>query len=94
MIEMHELMQEYYHYALKKTVEGEAALNYLKERGFTEDLIDSRKIGYAPNNSHFCHDFYRRKVTIYNLHMRLVYYQEMKRTSVIMIDLEIELCSR
>jgi DNA primase len=36
MIEMHELMQDYYHYALKKTVEGEAALNYLKERGFTE----------------------------------------------------------
>lgn len=61
MIEMHELMQEYYHYALKKTVEGEAALNYLKERGFTEDLIDSRKIGYAPNNSHFCHDFLQKK---------------------------------
>ncbi|HLR19726.1 MAG TPA: DNA primase [Staphylococcus sp.] len=61
MIEMHELMQEYYHYALKKTVEGEAALNYLKERGFTDDLIDSRKIGYAPNNSHFCHDFLQKK---------------------------------
>ncbi|PTL06327.1 DNA primase [Staphylococcus gallinarum] len=61
MIEMHELMQEYYHYALKKTVEGEAALNYLKERGFTEDLIDSRKIGYAPNNAHFCHDFLQKK---------------------------------
>lgn len=61
MIEMHELMQEYYHYALKKTVEGEAALNYLKERGFTEDLIDSRKIGYAPNNSYFCHDFLQKK---------------------------------
>ncbi len=52
MIEMHELMQEYYHYTLK-TVEGEAALNYLKERGFTDALIDARKIGYAPNNSHF-----------------------------------------
>ncbi|MCD8825958.1 DNA primase [Staphylococcus gallinarum] len=61
MIEMHELMQEYYHYALKKTVEGEAALNYLKERGFTEDLIDSRKVGYAPNNAHFCHDFLQKK---------------------------------
>ncbi|MCG7338602.1 DNA primase [Staphylococcus sp. ACRSN] len=61
MIEMHELMQEYYHYALKKTVEGEAALNYLKERGFTDDLIDARKIGYAPNSSHFCHDFLQKK---------------------------------
>ncbi len=61
MIEMHELMQEYYHYALKKTVEGEAALNYLKERGFTDALIDARKIGYAPKNSHFCHDFLKKK---------------------------------
>ncbi|WP_436859884.1 DNA primase [Staphylococcus caeli] len=61
MIEMHELMQEYYHYALKKTVEGEEALNYLKARGFTDDLIDSRKIGYAPNNAHFCHDFLQKK---------------------------------
>ncbi|MCE4985673.1 DNA primase [Staphylococcus arlettae] len=61
MIEMHELMQEYYHYALKKTVEGEAALNYLKERGFTDELIDARQIGYAPNNTHFCHDFLQKK---------------------------------
>ncbi|ALM57178.1 DNA primase [Staphylococcus equorum] len=61
MIEMHELMQEYYHYALKKTVEGEAALTYLKERGFTDALIDARKIGYAPKNSHFCHDFLQKK---------------------------------
>ncbi len=61
MIEMHELMQEYYHYALKKTVEGEAALTYLKERGFTDELIDGRKIGYAPNNAHFCHDFLQKK---------------------------------
>lgn len=61
MIEMHELMQDYYHYALKKTVEGEAALNYLKERGFTDELIDSRKIGYAPKNANFCHDFLQKK---------------------------------
>ncbi|RIL82789.1 DNA primase, partial [Staphylococcus cohnii] len=61
MIEMHELMQDYYHYALKKTVEGEAALNYLKERGFTDELIDRRKIGYSPKNAHFCHDFLQKK---------------------------------
>ncbi|KYH14392.1 DNA primase [Staphylococcus kloosii] len=61
MIEMHELMQQYYHYALKKSVEGEAALAYLKDRGFTDELIDARKIGYAPNNSHFCHDFLEKK---------------------------------
>lgn len=61
MIEMHELMQAYYHYALVKTVEGEAALNYLKERGFSNEMIEKRKIGYAPDNATFCHDFLEKK---------------------------------
>ena len=61
MIEMHELMQSYYHYALLKTVEGEAALSYLKDRGFSTETIESRKIGYAPNNAQFCHDFLQKK---------------------------------
>ncbi|KGF27601.1 MULTISPECIES: DNA primase [Staphylococcus] len=61
MIEMHELMHEYYQYALLKTVEGEEALNYLIKRGFTEKLIKSRGIGYAPNHTHFCHDFLQQK---------------------------------
>ncbi|MDU0568164.1 DNA primase [Staphylococcus haemolyticus] len=61
MIEMHELMHEYYQYALLKTVEGEEALNYLTKRGFTEELIKSRGIGYAPNHTHFCHDFLQQK---------------------------------
>ena len=47
MIEMHELINEYYMYALMKSVEGEEALNYLVNRGFTEELIKSRGIGYA-----------------------------------------------
>lgn len=61
MIKMHELMQEYYHYVLMKTVEGEEPLKYLKSRGFTEELLKERKIGFAPDNSHFCHDFLQRK---------------------------------
>lgn len=61
MIKMHELMQEYYHYVLMKTVEGEEPLKYLKSRGFTKELLKERKIGFAPDNSHFCHDFLQRK---------------------------------
>ncbi|MGW9856097.1 DNA primase [Staphylococcus hominis] len=61
MIEMHELINEYYMYALMKSVEGEEALKYLINRGFTEELIKTRGIGYAPNNSHFCHDFLQQK---------------------------------
>lgn len=61
MIEMHELIQDYYHYALMKTVEGEEALNYLRQRGFNDELIKQRQIGYAPDSSHFCHDFLEKK---------------------------------
>ncbi|HGO2096584.1 TPA: DNA primase [Staphylococcus aureus] len=61
MIEMHELIQEFYYYALTKTVEGELALTYLQERGFTDALIKERGIGFAPDSSHFCHDFLQKK---------------------------------
>ncbi|HDJ3124321.1 TPA: DNA primase [Staphylococcus aureus] len=61
MIEMHELIQEFYYYALTKTVEGEQALTYLQERGFTDALIKERSIGFAPDSSHFCHDFLQKK---------------------------------
>ncbi|HHA6840171.1 DNA primase [Staphylococcus aureus] len=61
MIEMHELIQEFYYYALTKTVEGEQALTYLQERGFTDALIKERGIGFAPDSSHFCHDFLQKK---------------------------------
>ncbi|SQE40964.1 DNA primase [Staphylococcus aureus] len=61
MIEMHELIQEFYYYALTKTVEGEQALTYLLERGFTDAIIKERGIGFAPDSSHFCHDFLQKK---------------------------------
>ncbi|HDG5489067.1 TPA: DNA primase [Staphylococcus aureus] len=61
MIEMHELIKEFYYYALIKTVEGEQALTYLQERGFTDALIKERGIGFAPDSSHFCHDFLQKK---------------------------------
>ncbi|CAC5993215.1 DNA primase [Staphylococcus aureus] len=61
MIEMHELIQGFYYYALTKTVEGEQALTYLQERGFTDALIKERGIGFAPDSSHFCHDFLQKK---------------------------------
>lgn len=61
MIDMHELMAENYHYILKHTEEGEQALNYLKSRGFTEELINDRKIGYAPNQPKFTKEFLEKK---------------------------------
>ncbi|ARJ49874.1 DNA primase [Staphylococcus lutrae] len=61
MIQMHEELLEYYHYLLNKTVEGEKALQYLYERGFTNEMIDARKIGYAPDSSHFATDYMNKK---------------------------------
>ena len=60
MIEMHELIQEFYYYALTKTVEGEQALTYLLERGFTDALIKERGIGFAPDSSHFVMIFFKK----------------------------------
>lgn len=86
-------MHEYYQYALLKTVEGEEALNYLTKRGFTEELIKSRGIGYAPNHTHFCHDFLQQKGYDIELAYEAGLYREMKKISAILIDLEIALCS-
>ncbi len=61
MIQMHESLLDYYHYLLKKTVEGEKALKYLYDRGFTDEIIDERKIGFAPNSSHFATNFMEKK---------------------------------
>lgn len=86
-------MHEYYQYALLKTVEGEEALNYLTKRGFTEELIKSRGIGYAPNHTHFCHDFYNKRLWYRTRVRSFGLYREMKKISAILIDLEIALCS-
>ncbi|PTH45352.1 DNA primase [Staphylococcus agnetis] len=61
MIQMHETLLEYYHYILTKTVEGEVALKYLYERGFTDQMINERKIGLSPDSSHFATDFFEKK---------------------------------
>lgn len=61
MIQMHEELLDYYHYLLKKTVEGEVALNYLYQRGFTDEMIDQRKIGYAPDAANFATDYMEKK---------------------------------
>ncbi|WP_431029763.1 DNA primase [Lysinibacillus sp. LZ02] len=47
MREAHEFAIEFYHHLLINTEEGEPALNYLLERGFTRELIDTHKIGWA-----------------------------------------------
>lgn len=57
MIEMHERLRDYYHYMLKAIEEAEPALQYLYDRGFTDEMINREKIGYSPNVSHFAKDY-------------------------------------
>ncbi len=45
--EAHELMKKLYHHVLLNTTHGQEALDYLLERGFTEEIIKKFQLGYA-----------------------------------------------
>lgn len=53
MTEMHDFITKMYHYVLVDTKEGEPALEYLLERGFTLDIIKAHYIGLAPSKPQF-----------------------------------------
>jgi len=48
------------HFLLEKK-EGENALNYIKERGITNEMIDLFKLGYAPSDRDFLYGFLKQK---------------------------------
>ena len=48
MIEAHDLLRKFYHHLLTNTNEGQEALEYLLNRGFTEETIEKFQIGYCP----------------------------------------------
>ncbi|WLR43974.1 DNA primase [Bacillus carboniphilus] len=45
--QIYDLLRKFYHHLLKNTKEGQEALDYLLDRGFTNDIIDKFEIGYA-----------------------------------------------
>lgn len=47
MREAHAFAVEYYHHLLVNTEDGEAAYNYLLERGFTKEVIETQQIGWS-----------------------------------------------
>lgn len=47
MLEAHQLAVEFYHHLLINTEDGEEALQYLYDRGFTEQIIEKYQIGWA-----------------------------------------------
>jgi DNA primase len=47
MLDAHELLRKFYHHLLKNTKEGQDALEYLLQRGFTEQTIEKFQLGYS-----------------------------------------------
>ena len=50
MLDAHEFATDFYHHLLMNTEDGEQALEYLLSRGFTKELIESQKLGFALSN--------------------------------------------
>jgi DNA primase len=68
MIDAHNLLRKFYHHLLVNTKEGQHALEYLLERGFTSQSIDKFQIGYALNSWDFDYKFLTNK----NFHPELM----------------------
>ncbi len=49
LLTLHEKATKLYHHILLNTPAGQPALNYLKKRGMSEELIDQFNLGYAPD---------------------------------------------
>jgi DNA primase len=57
MIEAHELLKKLYHHLLLNTKEGQAALDYLQERGISREVIEQFEIGFSLDSWDFATKF-------------------------------------
>ncbi|GAF07047.1 DNA primase [Paenibacillus pini JCM 16418] len=49
LLQAYEWTAKFYHFLLKNTEHGKAAMEYLRSRGFSDKMIDLFQIGYAPD---------------------------------------------
>lgn len=61
MLDAHELLQKFYHHLLVNTKDGQHALEYLLNRGFTRESIDKFQIGYSLNSWDFGYKFLTKR---------------------------------
>ncbi|WP_020008444.1 DNA primase [Salinicoccus albus] len=69
MIRLHEYLTDLFHHILMHTNEGQEALDYLTERGFSADILRKEKIGLAPD----MRDFTKNAVLDKGYSMELAY---------------------
>lgn len=61
MYDAHELLRKFYHHLLINTKDGQHALEYLLQRGFTRESIDKFQIGYSLNSWDFVYKYLLKK---------------------------------
>lgn len=61
MLDAHQLLSKFYHHLLVNTKEGQHALEYLLNRGFTNDSIEKFQIGYALDSWDFVYKYLSNK---------------------------------
>ncbi|MBC2165899.1 DNA primase [Listeria booriae] len=61
MIEIHQLASKLYHYLLMETEEGQEALQYLLDRGMSEQELDHFEIGFAPAHASTVTTFLKKR---------------------------------
>lgn len=61
LLQLHSKAAELYHYILVNTKIGEPALNYLLERGLTQELIETFQIGFAPQKRDFLSQVFKNE---------------------------------
>ncbi|UII54906.1 DNA primase [Cytobacillus spongiae] len=61
MMEAHDLLRKFYHHLLVNTKDGQHALEYLLDRGFTMESIQKFQIGYALNSWDFVCKFLTKR---------------------------------
>lgn len=62
LFDLHDKAAKLYHHILVNTPAGQVALNYLKKRGMSEELIEQFGLGYAPDQRILKPFFQQQKV--------------------------------
>ncbi|EGO9182446.1 DNA primase [Enterococcus faecalis] len=61
LLQLHSKAAELYHHILVNTKIGEPALNYLLERGLTQELIETFQIGFVPQKRDFLSQVFKNE---------------------------------